>query len=422
MGGLLDLQCCLRTRIPFLLVVILPVKQVSSNTQEQSGTHSQHNHYRHSRQDPTPTVRSGMTPCRGFRVCFPAVFRNRFQQLPLQLRYTVEAVSGANRHSLFQCTALPLRDSGNRIPVHILLFHHPGKRVHRYFSRQAIVECCAQGVYIRPGSQIASAAILLQRSKALLQNSLGGFGQILLHISAERIPHRAKIQELDASSLIQHNIVRTDIPVDQPTLVDGFQRIHNGTENGQSLLHCKLSALPGNIMQQIHAADILHDDIRRVVLLKETSETHNLFHIVKFAERFRLPEEPVLAVGIYRCGSLHTALHPAAAGVIPGDQAAGIVFLDCHRNIQIPVPTHIGDAEPTLAQSFANQVFPIQNCSHRQLMGGVLRSLPKAAIFTDLPGIFQPHTAKTQLLRHLFHSLSANQSSNSFRQGFPFTV
>ena len=85
--------------------------------------------------------------------------------------------------------------------------------------------------------------------------------------------------------------------------------------------------------------------------------------------------------------------------MIPVYRAGGIEFLDAHPDVQVQIPSHIGDAEASLAQYPAHQVFFRQDSAHRKLVRFVvLPRAPAAAGAHRLIG--QSHTAEAPSLFH----------------------
>ena len=67
----------------------------------------------------------------------------------------------------------------------------------------------------------------------MFQNGFCGTGQLCILISVVNFPDGAKVQQLGRAIVLDHDIVRTDVPVDNLIFMYFIQRIHHRTQNLQ---------------------------------------------------------------------------------------------------------------------------------------------------------------------------------------------
>ena len=199
-------------------------------------------------------------------------------QIGAQLIHRCIALLGADGHALVQCGALPRCQAGDQGPVDGQILHHPVGGIGRNFAGGAVEDVGAEGVNVRPGAQGTPALILLDGGEAMLQNGLGGLGQILLRVLALHVAHSAEVQELDTAVGEDHDVVGTDVPVDDTRLVHRDHGFHDGAQDLQGLLNAKTAAVHVHVAPQVNALDVLHDNVGSIMLHEKVTNVHNTRH------------------------------------------------------------------------------------------------------------------------------------------------
>ena len=176
--------------------------------------------------------------------------------------------------------------------------------------------------------------------------------------------------------------------------------LNGGEENVFRLLPCQRAGLIQPCFQRFAFHEV-HDDIGRLVFLKNIPHPHHIgeiVHLGHFSGLFQehlhtvLPCLPGLLVGI-------PCQIPGAG--IPADLTGGVVFLDGDLPLHGKVPADIGDAEAALTQHFSYDVSAVQNRPiGKHIIGcGGLRGV-KAADGAGVAVNFL-HTAKTAIKFHV---------------------
>ena len=273
-----------------------------------------------------------------------------------------------------------------------LLLDHPFRGIRGDFACQTVVSRGTQSVNIRPGTKIAPALVLLDGSKAVLQDGIRGLGQHFLQFRRTHFPNRAEVQQLRCSVGLDHNIVGRNVPVDQTFFVDFFQNLHHRPQNRKQFRRNKRTAQIPDVMLQIHALDIFHDDVGSVILFEEIVNIHDAGNTPQPCQCTGFPQEPVAAAAVKVADGIAAENRQRLAG-FPGNEAVGIIFLDGHRNVQIAVPAHVSNAETALTQFFTHHVLSLQHGADGQLMGIVGNILVVTAMLADGAVVFHLHTA-----------------------------
>ena len=252
-------------------------------------------------------------------------------QGPVEVRHALPAVGGADSQPLQKCLLLVCcqrraqligRDQG------ILLSLPPLCGPGRNLPCQAVVHCGAQGVYIRPGA-LAAAGVLLSGGKAMLEGH--GLGGLPLDI-----PGAAKIHQLDRTAFQHHQVVRADVPVDDPGSVHG---LHGPQHRLQQLQHppCRDNTLSRNQILQGFPLQELHDDVGGVVLREVVQHPHNLRDAVQGRHGPGLLEKPLPPLLVGSPSLRGVAGHIQGQGGFPADQEGGEILLDGDLSLQAGV-------------------------------------------------------------------------------------
>ena len=314
---------------------------------------------------------------RALRSCGRACFLRK--QLPGQLPHGGVAVFGGNGHTLLQRGPLSVRQPRDPRPVRLGFSHGAGNGVGGHLPGKAEIDRGAQGVLVRPGADAAPAAVLLRGREALLHDGLGGAGHIRVRIRVLHGPGRAEVNELRPAHRLQNDVVRADVPVDDPGLMHLIQRRHDGLQDPQGFLRAEPSARIAGVLHQVGALDILHHHVSGVVFLKAAVDAHDLRHRGELRQSTGFPQEPLPAGGVLLLIVGGEKLKPGSLVRIPGDHGVGEKLLDGHRSLQLPIPAQVRNAVAALPQRPSDNILPPQNRAGLQLMRCVRLSLRPAA-------------------------------------------
>ena len=300
-----------------------------------------------------------------------------------QLIHRGIALLGPDGGALLQGGPLPGGQAGDHGPVDGGILHHPVGGIGRNFAGGAVEDVGAEGVNVSPGAQGTPALVLLDGSEAMLQNGLGGLGQILVGILAFHIPHRAEVQQLYASIGEDHDVVGTDVPVDDARLVHRDHGIHDGAQDPQGLLDPQAAAVHVHVAPKVNALHILHDDVGGIVLLEKVSNVHNTRHIGQLCQGLGFAHKALSAALEQGTGLVFADGDLQRQPAVTGNEAVGVIFLNGHRGVQELIPAKIRDTEAALAQALADHILVVQHRAEGQLMGLVLCVFVEAAVLAD---------------------------------------
>ena len=169
-----------------------------------------------------------------------------------------------------------------------------------------------------------------------------------------------QVQDKHLAVLGQHQVVRAQVPVDEARLVDLLHGLDSGTENllGLAPGHGAGPFQPGFQGFALHK---VHDDIGGVVLpeqIPDPDDPGNIIHPGHFPGFLQEHLQPVLPGGNRRIGF---GPDQGLGSGHPADLAGWVVFLNGNFSLQGDIPANVSDAEASLAQHPAHQIFPIQN-------------------------------------------------------------
>ena len=274
-----------------------------------------------------------------------------------------ETVPGGNGHTFLQCGPLALRQAGDAVPGRLDLLRDPVRGLDRHFSGQAVVNSRAEGIFIGPGAKASPGIVLLDRCEAVLQDGFRGLGQRRIHTGILDGADSAKIQELRSRLIIEHDIIRADVPMDQSGLMDDRQGMEYRLQQMKGLFQGQGPSLEHEMLH-ISSHEILHDDIGRIVRLEIITDIHDGADIPESLQGIRLPEESGLAHLEAMLFLLCDALKIQAQRVISGHDGLRIEFLHRHRLSQKVIPGLIGDAKAALTQDLPDLVPLLQYGTH----------------------------------------------------------
>ena len=172
----------------------------------------------------------------------------------------------------------------------------------RGLSGEAKVDGGAQGVDVGPGP-LALGLVLLHRGVALLEGDSEGLG------APGGLPGTAEVQQTDLA-VLQHQIVRGDIPVDEPIFMHHAQRPEQGLQQGKELLGGDAASPLLHQIVEVGALDVLHDDIGGVVGLEIVPNSYDGLLLVHAGHGPGLAQEFLLAPLKALGGGAHKVGHP----------------------------------------------------------------------------------------------------------------
>ena len=226
-----------------------------------------------------------------------------------------------------------------------------------------------------------------------------------LGLAALKIPGAAEIHQLESSVFQLHQVVRADVPVDDPHLV---HRLHGPEHRAQPREQVRSGdrAVLGSQFLQGLPLQKLHDDIGGVVLRKMVLHPDDLRDLVQLRHGLGLPEELLPAFLIGGLVSRGVAGHIQGDRDLPAHQEGGEVLFDGHPLVQHRVPAQIGDAEAALSQDASHPVAPVQKAAGRNMMAGGLVGLPVLpAGRAGCPGVYRRQAVGAKAF-HLIHLAS----------------
>ena len=153
--------------------------------------------------------------------------------------------------------------------------------------REAVIHRGAKRIDIGPRALIA-ACILLDRRVSMLEHYSHGMIRI-------NIPCATKVKKFDLSVIEQHDVIRTDIPVNHAPVMHCADRRKQGSEHGQKRLSWDTSLVPYNLSHGF-SRQIFHHDISSSVFLKEIRDPYNLGNVVKPGYGARLIQKAISPV------------------------------------------------------------------------------------------------------------------------------
>lgn len=108
----------------------------------------------------------------------------------------------------------------------------------------------------------------------------GGVAVLEHHVQAaalvsQAVAGGAEIQQLDGAVIGDIDIIRSHIPVNDPSGMDRGQSLDNRFQNMFGFLPRETATLL-QIVLQAGALDVVHDEVGRVILLEIAVHTHNV--------------------------------------------------------------------------------------------------------------------------------------------------
>ena len=116
----------------------------------------------------------------------------------------------------------------------------------------------------------------------------------------------------------------------------------------------------GNVRFEGDALDVIHDEVRGVVLVKVAGHTGDVGVADELRQGAGLLLEPLRAVGELLGLGIH---HDGHGSALPGGDLAGHELLDGYLGIQLGIQGQVGDTDTALAQHPTHNVAVIQHGS-----------------------------------------------------------
>ena len=185
-------------------------------------------------------------------------------------------------------------------------------------------------------------------------------------MSAGGVPGSPEIQQLYFPRFQKENIIRSDIPVNNPMLMYGLQAVQHAQYNGKGLFHrhFPLSVQPG---LERFAIQIFHHDIGRIIFLKKVKNMGNSRNISKLRQPLGLIQslshsylKLFLFVSSVNC---HFSLIEHTSGKFHRE-----IFFDRHLFAEQTVVSNIGNSKSPGAQHLSHHVSACKNRTRRNIM------------------------------------------------------
>ena len=302
----------------------------------------------------------------------------------VQLLHGAEALVLAQAHAAQQGPLLLRGDADAELAGRDeLVLDHAVQRLRRHLAGQAVVDGGREGVDVRPGS-LTLALILLDRRIAVLEGDGHGL------VAGQGLPRAAEVQQAHRA-VLEHEVIRADVAVDEALFVHGAQRAKERFDQAQQLLGLDAAALLAHQLLEGGAVQVFHDDVGGVVLLKEVADADDLGRLVHLGHGPGLGEEAEPALFE---APLHAGIGAHAEALLrpAGNERRGVILLDGDPKLQPQVAADVRDAESPFAQDAADQVAVHQRRLRRQVVRrGRVGSSGQAALGAALPGIHLRH-------------------------------
>ena len=267
----------------------------------------------------------------------------------------------------------------------------------RLLSDQTEIDRRTKRINIGPGTLSTRRLILLNRGITMFQCD----GQSL--ISVFDIPCTAKINQPHLS-ILQHQIVRRDVPMDQSRPMQVGQCAEQWLDQRKQLIRRYPTAALCHQICKGRALDILHDNIGGVVCFKKVTNTHNHLLFIHLCHRSGfLQKSGLAALKAGTCRRNAEADQFLGNSGISTDLVHRIIFLDRHLQLQPQVTADVGDTKTAFSQHSSYQVSVHQQGSRAQMVGlwnVIPRSQPAAWTYFSI--FYGCHAIRT-ILRTWLH-------------------
>ena len=287
-------------------------------------------------------------------------------QRGIQIRRTLPAIFRPYRQPLQQGGLLAWgehRAQPGRRDQRVLLAVVPLHGAGRDPAREAVIHRGAQGVHICPRA-LAMPGILLLRRKPVLQHRRHG-------VPALDVPGTAEVHQLDLAAFQDHQIIRTDVPVDDSRRVHGLHAPQHRLQHLQQPLG-RNPALLGRQFLQRTALQELHHDVGRIVLREIVQHLHDFRDLIQPGHGAGLLKELIPSLLIQILIGLGVAGDVQRHGGLTLDEGGGEIFLDGHPPLQIGVHPQVCDSKAALSQSAAHRIPPVEQAPRREMVAGRL--------------------------------------------------
>ncbi len=241
----------------------------------------------------------------------------------------LETVLGLYRHGLQQGPLLICPDLYPQLRGrHQGILCQPVQRLGRHLPGDDAVNAGGHRVQIGPGPLDPLAAVLLLGGKARFENY-----RHAAPLGTDRLARRSEIDQDHLTVLLDKNVVRTDVPVQNVDRMDLLQSIQHGHGDRHGFLVGQPVTLFGHVILQIHPLQVAHDDIGGSVGPEKITDRNDVGMFIELGQGTRFLQEFVQAV----------LELPAGAGIgrnllvahRPGGQVLGQIFLDRQLEVEV---------------------------------------------------------------------------------------
>ena len=264
----------------------------------------------------------------------------------------------------------------------------------RNLACDAEIDGCRHRIDIGPYALVSVCMILLNRCISLLCNNHVTEACVCLNFCT------TKIQKLQGTVSENHDIIRTDISVENSMLMEILKRWHNRIQFGSHFIDVQFSALCFYIFLKVDSIQIFQYHVNGIILIEEIIHFYNSGKIIQMCDNLCFSFElftiqtVVLLLRVSRTGADRDG---SRGTVISVHISLYKKFLDCHNTFQHHVHGDISNSKSTFSQNFSYKISSIQHCIRcqniwRHHIGTLIKMAVRAYI---LLRFFLFHTVNT---------------------------
>ncbi len=209
------------------------------------------------------------------------------------------------------------------------------------------------------GPLVASFAVLLNRRVARLQDH-----RQLLAPLLHRLPRGPEVDQDRFSLGGPVHVLRVDVPVQDPALVNPLEACQDILHEPHSLLFRQAPALLGEVVRESLPLVVVHHQVAGPVLLEVGADVDHV-RVVEPGDRSSLLHELLQAVlelvDVLRGVGLDRQRLAA-----PARNVAGIVLLDCHVGLEVLVAGPVGDPKAAHPEDVLDAILLAKHGAFRQ--------------------------------------------------------
>ena len=192
---------------------------------------------------------------------------------------------------------------------------------------------------------------------------------MLLIDSLQDVFDPTEIHQLGAAAFQEHDIVRTDITVDQMRFVNVPDPGHNRLKKRDRFIPAD-TFFPFQVVFQALSVQILHHHVSSIVLLEQIQDMHQPLsvQVLKPCYRTDFQKELLLETADhFRILQQSNFCLLWITEKISCHHAVWKHFLDCHDDFHTEVIAKVNNSESAFSKHLSGQVSSIQNRSERKL-------------------------------------------------------